>query len=1230
MPDVGQFDVAGVRPEKPSKFNALSTLKQIGGLQTQRSPFMSIATRYDSRYLGGKPDSLIAGSNVEISNKLLLQRRPGLVPYGTVSIPPPTFFFSWQQSTLANFVATVDPQLTTYPSANLQLIIDTGLTLNGSLSGSIYNYSPTYAGIILNKATLSQQTSFATVINTMYMGDGVDLYKTTGANLLTQSNSFGTAPWTAANATLVTGLSDPTGGAAATQITFSTTGASAELYQFGIVPNYTPVANNTFTFSVWMKLGSGSNTMQLVIEDQTGTVLTGAFNTFTLTTHWALYQVTGTASGTASGLRVFIYSPTQSGAGNKVLVYGAQLEVGGPATPTVITTNKPLGVWLWGIQAPTTAPTFTTASQTGSTGVAWQPNTAYSQTALTLTSVSATANSVAVYHGTITSGGSNAYAGRYVKITGFVNSFNNTTAPGFLCTASTTTTLTLSNLAAVNETHGGTATILDTVVDSNGNLEVAYTPGTSGSSQPVWNPVAGNSTADGLQGIIIQSTSAQINATSGTIAFPANTTSGNTLLVFFFGIGASSSLTITDSQSNSYSTTVSRTGSRSLEMFIKHTLSAASAACTVSWSGSDAIGWIAVAEISPQTATDGSGSNLVADNSSATFLTGAVTPTNAPNADVLLTFAAFGNTNSASEIGTIPYGFQTIEGLAQTSMAGQSWNMACALEVLYTNTSTNPSWTIASPNTGFNDEIGVTAAFKSSVGSLVWFNVGQNATTGLTPQLGYQYYYSFVNTYTGHRSNVSPLSVSTGPQTGVAITVTGIGMQTVPSGPAGTDPQVDAIEVYRNTDGGGFWYQIPPSLMTNTSGTITVNGVVYLANPGTATSAGTWSFTDVVQDTQLNTQIFAPIAFLNSVPPPGLANLTYFDGRLWGSVNNFLYYSTAADDAILLNVLQNGVGPESWEPTNFIPFDSPIVRSVVTGVGLVVFTTTDVWVVVGTNLSNYNPVKILTGIGLGNYNGVCVDGSIMMLYTRDRECLMFNVNSGASEIGFVIGDLIESAMNPLQCYLARHVKGSQDNAFYFGDGRTGWFRLNPNQFGASTSGEQTPIWSPFATIATDNGIDAIASIEVQPGIKLLLAGYAHGNGPVLNRDINTFSDNGNLYTWSATVGSIVLALPGKLAEIESVTTEMTAASSNQCGVAVLIDEISGAFESLGGTQFNPTNDPPQLATSVSVLSNRFYLSTGTIPPIGRHLQLQLTGAATATKDELLSTTIRGALIEEEI
>jgi hypothetical protein len=109
----------------------------------------------------------------------------------------------------------------------------------------------------------------------------------------------------------------------------------------------------------------------------------------------------------------------------------------------------------------------------------------------------------------------------------------------------------------------------------------------------------------------------------------------------------------------------------------------------------------------------------------------------------------------------------------------------------------------------------------------------------------------------------------------------------------------------------------------------------------------------------------------------------------------------------------------------------------------------------------------------------------------------------------------------------------------------------------------------------------------------------------------------------------VLALPGLLAVIESITTEMVASESTQCGVAVLIDEISGTFETLPASYPTMTNDPPQLNPSTSVLSNRFYLSPGTVPPVGRHLQIQLTGGAVATQDQILALTIRGMHIGEQ-
>jgi hypothetical protein len=60
----------------------------------------------------------------------------------------------------------------------------------------------------------------------------------------------------------------------------------------------------------------------------------------------------------------------------------------------------------------------------------------------------------AVYTGTITGGANNALVGNVFTVAGFVNSVNNGT---FTCTASTSTTLTLTNGYAIAETHAATA-----------------------------------------------------------------------------------------------------------------------------------------------------------------------------------------------------------------------------------------------------------------------------------------------------------------------------------------------------------------------------------------------------------------------------------------------------------------------------------------------------------------------------------------------------------------------------------------------------------------------------------------------------------------------------------------------------------------------------------------------------------------------------------------------------
>lgn len=85
--------------------------------------------------------------------------------------------------------------------------------------------------------------------------------------------------------------------------------------------------------------------------------------------------------------------------------------------------------------------------------------------ALTLTAVAASSGGTAVYTGTITGGAANAFVGVTFTIAGFLSPQDNGI---FVATASTATTLTLTNPNAIAATHAATATSGFAVYNSTG------------------------------------------------------------------------------------------------------------------------------------------------------------------------------------------------------------------------------------------------------------------------------------------------------------------------------------------------------------------------------------------------------------------------------------------------------------------------------------------------------------------------------------------------------------------------------------------------------------------------------------------------------------------------------------------------------------------------------------------------------------------------------------------
>lgn len=168
---------------------------------------------------------------------------------------------------------------------------------------------------------------------------------------------------------------------------------------------------------------------------------------------------------------------------------------------------------------------------------------------------------------------------------------------------------------------------------------------------------------------------------------------------------------------------------------------------------------------------------------------------------------------------------------------------------------------------------------------------------------------------------------------------------------------------------------------------------------------------------------------------------------------------------------------------------------------------------------------------------------------------------------------------------------------------------------------------------TIGSVGALASIETAPGVYSLVIGSSLFNTPILVRDssYSVFSDVGTAYEAGFIVGSIVLASPGDIAEIEFITSDFVRVGSSP-SLGILPDEISGNFYNISGFV---VQDPPLLYgianAPVSLYANRYYLkqtiaSANPPPNLMRHCQIIVDfGNTDAVQNEILSMTFFGAI-----
>lgn len=231
----------GASPQRQPRYTPIFIDKTFTGMWTQRNVLHDPSDVVTAKFYGGRPDALWMGSNVELTNRNTIQRRPGNVPFSssTYCTPPNrTFSFPLTNGTIQVIVdcgstgsltltsvaaATGSPLTTTYTGSvpggtggsYVGLIFQiagfqnsqnngtytctassaTTLTLNNTngisethaataiSSGAVY-YDPQTSGkvMLFAKSVGAGQAYFAAVAGVLYIGDGVDTREYTPGN----------------------------------------------------------------------------------------------------------------------------------------------------------------------------------------------------------------------------------------------------------------------------------------------------------------------------------------------------------------------------------------------------------------------------------------------------------------------------------------------------------------------------------------------------------------------------------------------------------------------------------------------------------------------------------------------------------------------------------------------------------------------------------------------------------------------------------------------------------------------------------------------------------------------------------------------------------------------------------------------------------------------------------------------------------------------------------------
>jgi hypothetical protein len=1244
------FQLAGAQSTKQSRMAPIYTSRFFTGLVTQKSPLRSAGSWYEERYFGTRSDSLIDGSNTEISNRLTLIRRPGNPPYNSNTFTSVDYFYEFRlfNTSVQQIRVMADTSTALYEISQQSRPSQTGDSYN--LNTLVFTKSASAIGL---------QTYMQYFSNTLYFSNTVDQKKWVQTLTL----------WAANTSFSVSNLQT---------FIVDTNGNIQQLIGYEI-----PITNVAITSDVLTITTSSTLTGVLAKGDQVQ-FFNVAVATFLNQTSCIVDSVSAN-SFTASYLHADYASAADTG---DAVASNINPTTGGsqPTWNTSVSVNSGLtkdntAVWFfrgnpiqnWGIVGPTTAPTV---APNGAITSSWAPNTYFANTGNGLLK----AIDPNIVNNTILIDDN----GGIQKLTTAGTGGNVTPSwPAANAGVGTTTTdgtavwTKTQTLASRTWTAGTSYSSGDFITATVGGVECLFQLA-----------ISGITLSGGATGVTLGHFNGQNNGafnhnfpaapvatyTVGSLNYNDPRVTGSVDAAVFpmtvatiDGAGTVTGSTTPDAAATSnYGWSISGSiviptipsGNYTLSFKINHDDG------MVFGFANSSVSYVSGFQVFQDMGTGSGGAGKTAVNGY-TLIAGQNNSGFWPNDTYQIMFPGAGTYAFEFDYANWHLSEQTmivqINGLDVLSAAAKSQPTtpvfpasSFATPPTYpsvTETSGRYTWYNLGPTKNFkrtsssgdipnnvvyvlNNEIvdgngniqvpfstGVTEAsppgppsFSTTLfgttpdgADLIWMNDGPagatQAGTLTTLNGGWIYYVALVNTLTDTVSNVGLASTITGNFRGAA------GVQVSGGLPSSIDPQVDYVAIFRTKDGGSTPFLIPGG--ANPAGGTSGSGVSNTVFTVPLAQYQAHGYFHTTPDSGLNILLQAPIAFENTPPPPGARALAFHLDRIFYAIGNVVYWTSGPDAPI-------GNGIEGNPSTNSATFPSQVTRIVPNSLGAMIFTVSDIYLISG-NGTAQQPLFSLPyaeGVGLLSYNALAVNGVIINFFSSDGQVLSLDPNAGFSEVGTNIGNLFEqSNWNPSSVYVAWHVSGSQDKALYVADGSTGWFRLL--QTPAPESGYT---WAPFATIV--GGVKAVQSIEVAPGTHKLLLGPA-STGKILNRDLSTWQDNGVSYTAFATIGSIMLAESGRLAELLFLSFDAQATGTLP-NFSVIVDEISGTFESL----IRPGPDPAILEPSGSLYSRRLYFSETQQPAYCRHIQVKVSWPAENFGNEIMGWTLNGTYIPE--